>query len=225
MNAACCKKVKPHDQKRIYCLVRLHPVVLDAERIGRFQLFRHSRQAGGRGAKAACTRIENNLLLDKERLRDAQQQLLGRPELAQRPLYVLDKVDFFDGTHPRIELIVAHRSGKDVPLNIYTFENGTWHAEPIEQDYSDNYIAKHQMQLDDTDWAQVADVARVWQEKAREVKAVETEPYYISLVWLPPQRKRFWHTATLEAVGKQYYLSLHENGTVWEWKRPAAEKE
>ena len=81
------------------------------------------------------------------------------------------------------------------------------------------------MQLDDTDWAQVADVARVWQEKAREVKAVETEPYYISLVWLPPQRKRFWHTATLEAVGKQYYLSLHENGTVWEWKRPAAEKE
>ncbi len=168
---------------------------------------------------------KTNLLLDKERLRDAQQQLLGRPELAQRPLYVLDKVDFFDGTRPRIELIVAHRSGKDVPLNIYTFENGTWRAEPIEQDYSDNYIAKHQMQLDDTDWAQVADVARVWQEKAREVKAVETEPYYISLVWLPPQRKRFWHTATLEAVGKQYYLSLHENGTVWEWKRPAAEKE
>ena len=37
---------------------------------------------------------KTNLLLDKERLRDAQQQLLGRPELAQRPLYVLDKVDF-----------------------------------------------------------------------------------------------------------------------------------
>ena len=40
---------------------------------------------------------------------------------------------------------------------------------------------------------------------------------------LPKQNKNFWHTATLEAVGKQYYLSCYVDGRVWEFKRLAGQ--
>ncbi|WP_038333937.1 hypothetical protein [Kingella kingae] len=161
-----------------------------------------------------------SILRDSQRLQHAQTSLAALPEFNNQPIEVFQKIDFFDGTRPRIELAIrSHQSPNQ--LVFYTFEHDKWTASPVEHGNLNPQDNAKMLRLSDVSFVQAALVAQIWQDKAREIKAVEQKPYYVSLVWLPKQNKRFWHTATLETVGAQYYLSCHENGEVWEWKRLA----
>ena len=159
------------------------------------------------------------VLRDKAVLRQAQKQLA---QLQDKPIYVFEKIHFFDGTRPRIELAIQDFRQPE-KLVFYTFEQGKWTPSEAEDIRHIQDLSSHLFALNEVDFAQAADIAQIWQNKAHEVNAVETTPYYVSFVHLPKQNKNFWHTATLEAVGKQYYLSCYADGRVWEFKRLAGQ--
>lgn len=161
-----------------------------------------------------------NLLLDTNLLHQAQVALAKRPEFSGSHVQVFQKINFFDGIRPRIEL-AAQNPALPETLTFYTFENGEWTPSEAEDISHIKNLKANLFALDNIDFRQANLFARAWQDKARSVQAVIDEPYYVAFVFLPKQQKRFWHTATLEATGKQFYLSFHENGSVWEFKNLA----
>lgn len=160
------------------------------------------------------------VLRDKAVLKQAQQSLHQLPNLRDKTILVYDKIHFFDGTRPRIELSIQDPNNPE-QLLFYTYENGTWSVSIVEETIKN--LNQKVINLDQIDFSQAADIAKTWAHKAQEVQAVETTPYYVAWVYLPKQSKIFWHTPTLEAVGKQYYLSCHQNGEIWEFKRIAGQ--
>ncbi|ULJ63071.1 hypothetical protein MIS46_03180 [Wielerella bovis] len=160
------------------------------------------------------------VLRDKSVLQAAQQSLLMQPELADNPVYVFEKINFFDGDRPRIELAVLNPKQPE-HLIFFTFEQNKWTTSPAEDVSHIKNLSRHLFALSDVEFAQAADIATTWAQKAREVNAPIDEPYYVAYVFLPKSKKQFWHTATIETVGKQFYLSCHQDGRVWEWKQLA----
>ena len=159
------------------------------------------------------------ILRNKAALRAAQQALTQLPELQGAPIQIYEQINFFDGTRPRIEIDLQDPKQ---PENIlyYTYENGKWTPTPVGTDPEPNKNpAGHLVPLAQTDFAQAADNAQAWQQKAQSVNAVETQAYHVALVWLPKQQKLMWHTAQIDADGARYYLSFHADGSVWEFKK------
>ena len=159
------------------------------------------------------------ILRNKAALRAAQQALTQLPELQGAPIQIYEQINFFDGTRPRIEIDLQDPKQ---PENIlyYTYENGKWTPTPGGTDPEPNKNpAGHLVPLAQTDFAQAADIAQAWQQKAQSVNAVETQAYHVALVWLPKQQKLMWHTAQIDADGARYYLSFHADGSVWEFKK------
>ena len=159
------------------------------------------------------------ILRNKAVLRAAQQALTQLPELQGAPIQIYEQINFFDGTRPRIEIDLQDPKQ---PENIlyYTYENGKWTPTPVGTDPEPNKNpAGHLVPLAQTDFAQAADIAQAWQQKAQSVNAVETQAYHVALVWLPKQQKLMWHTAQIDADDARYYLSFHADGSVWEFKK------
>ena len=159
------------------------------------------------------------ILRDKAVLRAAQQALTQLPELQDAPIQIYEQINFFDGTRPRIEIDLQDPKQPENVL-YYTYENGKWTPTPVGTDPEPNKNpAGHLVPLAQTDFAQAADIAQAWQQKAQSVNAVETQAYHVALVWLPKQQKLMWHTAQIDADGARYYLSFHADGSVWEFKK------
>lgn len=164
---------------------------------------------------------QRNLLEDREALALAKSRLQALPSFAEKPVQVFGNVDFFDGIQPRIELSVQN---PNQPNEIWfmRYQHGKW-SEPIVEDVSDDtpisQISRHLTPLSEIHFVDVPVIAQHWRQKAKEVNAVWQEPYYVSFIWLPKLKKRFWHSAQIEAVGAQYYLSVNLDGNIWEWKK------
>ena len=159
------------------------------------------------------------ILRDKAVLRAAQQALTQLPELQGTPIQIYEQINFFDGTRPRIEIDLQDPKQPENVL-YYTYENGKWAPTPVGTDPTPNKnYARHLVPLAQTDFAQAADIAQAWQQKAQSVNAVETQAYHVALIWLPKQQKLMWHTAQIDADGARYYLSFHADGSVWEFKK------
>ena len=159
-----------------------------------------------------------NVLRSKETLRQAQAALAKLPELAGKPLNVYEKISFFNGTRPRIEIALEDPTKPHSVLQ-YLYENGRWQPDIAEDASADKQFARKLFPLSGIDFAQAADIAGQWQAKAESVNAVLSEPYAVSLVQLAPPRKLMWHTAQIDAVGARYYLSFHADGREWEFKK------
>lgn len=158
-----------------------------------------------------------NVLQDVALLQQAKTDLQNLPEFYGKKLRVYNKIDFFNGTRPRIELQLENPNMPNT-LVFYTFEHGKWTKGEADDVSHIKNLSRQFTPLDDIDFTQVAQVAAIWVQKAKQVQAVEQNPYHVMFVWLPARNKRFWHTATLEAKGKQFYLSVNLDGSIWEFK-------
>lgn len=161
--------------------------------------------------------VAAKLLTDAAALQQAQQSLAAHAEFGGNSVQVFEKIHFFDGTFPRIEL-AAQNPKQPETLLFYTYLNGQWQTSEAEDISRIKRLSRHLFPLDSVHFADAAARAAQWQSHAAQVQAVEQQPYYVAFIYLPKQNQRFWHTATLEAVGAQYYLSFHEDGSVWEFK-------
>lgn len=157
-----------------------------------------------------------NLLDNAELLQKAKTDLQSLPEFQGKTLLIYNKVDFFNGTRPRIEVSLENPALPNT-LVFYTFEHGKWTKGEAEDVAHIKNLPRHFVPLAEVDFAQVPQIAQIWREKAKQVNAVEQEPYHVAFIWLPARNKRFWHTATLETKGKQFYLSTHLDGSIWEF--------
>ncbi|MCS4534105.1 hypothetical protein [Neisseria montereyensis] len=162
-----------------------------------------------------------NFLKDAAALAKAEDDLKSLPRFHGKDLKFFDNIVFFSGPRPRIELDIQNTENPE-RIDHYVYWQGTWRRNDILRKPPPPEklnIAEHLTPLSQVRFADVADVAKVWEQKARSVNAVVDDAYYVSFVYLRSQNKRFWHTATIEAVGTQYYLSLNADKTVWEFKK------
>lgn len=160
-----------------------------------------------------------NLLEDAAALQAAEDALKSLPPFRGRAVNVFDNIDFFDGPRPRIEADIQDPNHPE-KIDHYVYDHGRWrYTDTLRIPPEGLDIPKKLTPLSRVRFADAAAVAAAWSQKARSVDAVVTEPYFVSYVLLEKERKRFWHTATIEAVGEQYYLSFHADGSVWEFKK------
>lgn len=157
-----------------------------------------------------------NLLLDERALQQAQESLRNLPEWQGKVPQVYEQIQFFDGVRPRIELALA-LPDNPAQNRFYTYEQGRWQVSDAENISHVAQPAQRRFPLERVSFADAALAAKVWRTRAESSRALLREPYYLALVYLPKQQKMFWHTATLEAHGAQYYLSLHQDLSLWEW--------
>lgn len=166
-----------------------------------------------------------NFLEDAAALQAAEAALKALPQFSGKAVNVFENVDFFGGVRPRIELDVQDPNEPE-KIEHYIYEHGRWRTDGVLRIPPEGLnIPKHLTPLSQLAFADTAKFADIWSQKARSVDAVVTEPYFVSWVLLEKERKRFWHTATIEAVGAQYYLSFHADGTVWEFKKLGGKKQ
>lgn len=163
---------------------------------------------------------KRNLLEDREALSLAKTRLQAMPQFGGQPVQVFGNIDFFDGVRPRIELAVQSPDKAD-DIWLLRYENGQWSPPTLdeEEELDQHKIAPHLTPLSDIHFEDVVYAAQIWRIKAKEVNAVWEEPYHVAFIWMPKLKRRFWHTAEIEAVGAQYYLSVNLDGTIWEWKK------
>ncbi|WP_107928832.1 hypothetical protein [Neisseria animaloris] len=163
---------------------------------------------------------QGNLLENAAALQAAEDALKNLPLLQGKAVNVYESVDFFDGVRPRIEVDIQDPNQPE-KIDHYIYERSRWTLTQTMRIPAAERITRYQYltPLAKVRFTDVVPVARNWSAKAKTIDAVITEPYYISFVLLGKQKKRFWHTATIEAVGAQYYLSFHEDGKVWEFKK------
>lgn len=162
-----------------------------------------------------------NFLKDAAALAKAEHDLKTLPRFHGKSLKFFDNIVFFSGPRPRIELDIQNPENPE-RIDHYVYWQGTWRRNDILRKPpppESLNIAQHLTPLSQIRFADVAVVAKEWEQKARSVNAVETDAYYVSFVYLRSENKRFWHTATIEAIGAQYYLSFHTDKTVWEFKK------
>ena len=169
-------------------------------------------------ASATAAKPVRNLLLNRERLHEAQMQLMQMPEFKGKTVYVFDHIDFFDGERPRIELAVQDPKQPE-KLVVYAYEAGKWSVIEAEDASEGKPFARRLFALNQADFSLAAAAAQTWQRKAQEVHAVIADPYLVTLVWRSAQKDFVWQTVTMEAVGAQYYLSCHTDGSVWEFRK------
>ncbi|KPN73892.1 hypothetical protein [Neisseria sp. 74A18] len=175
-------------------------------------------QTAAASAEVEAVVAQGNFLENAEALQAAETALKNLPQFRGKSLIFFENIDFFSGVRPRIELNIQnpHKPGQ---IDHYLYEHGKWRYTDTLRLTSETNVAANLTPLSMVRFADAATIAAKWAEKARSVDAAVTEPYYVSFVLLEKNQKRFWHTATIEAVGKQYYLSFHSNGTVWEFKK------
>lgn len=166
---------------------------------------------------AAEATAHTNFLEDAQALKAAQTALADLPPFRGKTPMFYENIDFFSGVRPRIEIDLQNPARPE-RIDHYRYENGRWHYTDTPRLEPGTDIPAKLTPLATVNFADAAAIAARWSQKARTVDAVITEPYYISFVLLEKDRKRFWHTATIEAVGRQYYFSCHADGTVWEFK-------
>ncbi|MDO4433329.1 MAG: hypothetical protein Q4B82_01965 [Alysiella sp.] len=169
-------------------------------------------------SSVVATTFDVDILENKPILSLAQRTLQQLPEFSGSNIKVFEKISFFNGTRPRIELFVLHPKLPKT-LVLYTFEHNQWRASEAEDASHIQFLHHHLFDLNSMDFAAAADYAALWRQHAQQLNAVITEPYHVAFIYLPKQNKRFWHTTILEVVGVQYYLSFHEDSTIWELKR------
>lgn len=171
-------------------------------------------------AAAPVVQPAKNLLEDRETLLAAKNDLQALPIFAGKPVQVFGNIDFFDGVRPRIELAVQNPNDPDGIL-LLAYRQGKWSAPAVdeEEELNAKQIAPQLTPLADIHFDDVVEAAHLWRKKAAEVNAVWQEPFHVAFIWMPKLKKRFWHTAEIDAVGAQYYLSMNIDGTIWEWKR------
>lgn len=162
-----------------------------------------------------------NLLDDVTTLADAQQKLLNLPRFQGKTIYVYNKIDFFDGVRPRIELSVQNpnpEQNQELIFLAFDIEKKQWVEGEAEDVRHIKNLSRHFVSIQEIDFQQVKSIADIWRSKANEIQAAWREPYHVAFIWLPARNKRFWHTATLENMrGGQYYLSVNMDGSIWEW--------
>lgn len=160
-----------------------------------------------------------NLLEDKEELISSQRALYQLSEFKGKDVYIYNNIDFFDGIKPRIELEVQNPNVPTQTLS-YRYEQSKWTRMVSDNPQNIAHIDRNLTNLKTIHFEDVVQVSGLWKQKAKEVHAVIQKPYYVSFIFLGGKNsKRFWHTAEIEAVGAQYYLSVNLDGTVWEFKK------
>lgn len=176
--------------------------------------------ASATNSPTVAPKPKRNLLEDREALSLAKTRLQAMPQFGGKPVQVFGNIDFFDGVRPRIELSVQSPDKAD-DIWILRYENEQWSPPTLDEDeeIDRNKIAPHLTPLSEIHFEDVVYAAQLWRTKAKEVNAVWTEPYHVAFIWMPKLKRRFWHTAEMDAVGAQYYLSLNLDGTIWEWKK------
>ncbi|MDO4908151.1 hypothetical protein [Neisseria sp.] len=166
-----------------------------------------------------------NLLEDAAALQAAQDALKNLPLFRGKAVNVFGNIDFFDGVRPRIEADIQDPVRPE-KIDHYVYSQGRWrYTDTLRIPPEGLDIPKKLTPLSRVRFADAAAVAAAWSQKARSVNAVVTEPYFVSYVLLDKEHKRFWHTATIEAVGEQYYLSFHADLSVWEFKKLGRERQ
>lgn len=166
-----------------------------------------------------------SLLEDAAALQAAEEALKNLPQFRGRAVNVFDNIDFFDGSRPRIEADIQDPNRPE-KIDHYVYDHGRWrYTDTLRIPPEGLDIPKKLTPLSRVKFADAAAVAAAWAQKARSVNAVVTEPYFVSYVLLEKERKRFWHTAAIETVGEQYYLSFHADGSVWEFKKLGQEQQ
>ncbi|MFC3874784.1 hypothetical protein [Neisseria musculi] len=170
-------------------------------------------------AETPASYRSGSLLEDAAALQAAQDALEGLPPFRGRAVNVFGNIDFFGGVRPRIEADIQNPNRLE-RIDHYVYDHGRWrYTDTMRIPPEGLDIPQKLTPLSQVKFADAAGVAEAWAQKARSVNAVITEPYFVSYVLLGKERKRFWHTAVIEAVGEQYYLSFHAGGSVWEFKR------
>lgn len=171
-------------------------------------------------ASSAPVAPKKNLLEDRDTLIAAQTHLQALPHFAGKPVQIFGNIDFYDGVQPRIELSVQSPINPD-DIWLLKYEHGKWSSPMVDEEEELNaaQIAPHLTPLSDIHFEDAIHAAQLWRTKAAEVNAVWQEPYHVAFIWMPKLKKRFWHTAEIDAVGAQYYLSLNLDGSIWEWKK------
>ncbi len=155
----------------------------------------------------------SNFLADAAALQKAEDELKALPQFGGKELSVFQDVRFYGGKRPRITVEVQDPNNPD-NIDHYEYENGKWsEPQPVQisggGDMKDNVTPLAQVKF-----ATVAEIAKAWSEKAKEVGAAETELDYAFFSLFVPTQKRSWRTSTIETDRAKYSLDFKLDGTV-----------
>lgn len=160
-----------------------------------------------------------NLLRDAQALQAAEDALKALPQFGGKPLNVFQNVHFYGGSYDSKIKINIQDPNNPENIDHYIYKNGQW-SEPQPVKLSgDGDMSANVTPLDQIKFATVAEIAKVWHEKAVEVQAKETEADHIYFSLTVHLQKRSWETSNIETDRAEYSLDFDQNGKLLDFSK------
>ena len=126
----------------------------------------------------------DDLLTNAEKLQKAEDELKNLPAFKGKELRVFQNVNFYGGQFSRIEIeVVNPDNGKDV--DHYTYKNGQWEEPQPVQISGGGDMNANTTPLKDIKFAKVAEISKIWAEKAKEVEGAKPLDYVFFSLSIP----------------------------------------
>ena len=160
----------------------------------------------------------DNFLSNAQALQAAEDSLKALPQFSGKELNVFQNVQFYGSSRPRIEIDIQDQEKPD-NIDHYTYEDGKWSEPQPVQISGGGDMKANVTELDKIKFATVAEIAKTWGEKAKEVEAGDTELDFVSFqLWVPNQTRR-WITSDIETPRAKYSAEFNQDGSLKEFKK------
>ncbi|MCP2040472.1 hypothetical protein L1281_001055 [Neisseria sp. HSC-16F19] len=167
-------------------------------------------------AEAAATAVD---LTTAEGLQKAKDELQALPQFQGKSVQVFQDVTFHLGKYKSIQINLQNPDNPE-HVDHYEYKDGAW-SEPVPVQLRGNGDLKDNLTpLEEIDFALVADLNKIWLEKAQEVGVEDFDARAIRFDFdmTPRGPQRRWE-AMLTTPRERYDLNFNLDGTVQEFKK------
>ena len=175
-------------------------------------------EAGAQESQGGEAQQSGGLLTDAKALQAAEDSLKALPQFKGKPLNVFQNIQFYGGDTARIEIDIQDPEKPD-NIDHYTYQDGKWSEPQPVQISGGGDMKANVTELDKIKFATVAEIAKTWGEKAKEVEAGDTELDFVSFqLWVPNQTRR-WITSDIETPRAKASAEFNQDGSLKEFKK------
>jgi hypothetical protein len=149
-----------------------------------------------------------NFLTNTNALQKAETALRNLPQYRGKEIFIYWSVHFYDDGS--IHIMLRHPENPDY-VDSYEYQDGAW-SKPKPQQLSVNVdIASRSISLNEVNFTSIANVTRLYNEKAAQIEGAKPTTSAYMVVWDKVMR---WYPGTINGSRERYSIQFNSDGTL-----------
>ncbi|MGN8069557.1 hypothetical protein [Mucilaginibacter sp. 22184] len=149
-----------------------------------------------------------DFLTNTTALKKAEASLRNLPQYRGKEIFIYRSVHFYDDGS--ISIMLRHPENPD-DVDSYEYRNGAWSKPKPEQVSVNADIDSRSVSLDEVDFTTIANITRLYNEKAAEIEGARPTTSAYMVVWDKVMR---WYPGTINGSRQRYSIEFNNDGTL-----------